>query len=243
MSGKAIDITGQRFGRWTVLEKVENKNGRDAKFLCLCDCGTKKEVLGKNLRNGQSKSCGCYKNEKASNFMKEWNKNNSNKINLTNQKFGLLTAIEETSQRTSQGAVIWKCKCDCGNIHYVSTSNLKGKHSVKSCGCLDSSYGELLIENILKENNIEYIKEYRIKELNNKRFDFAIIKNNTIQRFIEYDGRQHYEDSWESLESTQKKDQEKNQYAKEHNIPLVRIPYWQQDKITLEMLLGDKYLV
>lgn len=35
----------------------------------------------------------------------------------------------------------------------------------------------------------------------------------------------------------------KNEWAKEHNIPLVRIPYWERDKITLDMILGDKYLV
>lgn len=35
MGGKAIDIIGHRFGRWTVIRKVENKNGRDAKFFML----------------------------------------------------------------------------------------------------------------------------------------------------------------------------------------------------------------
>ena len=35
----------------------------------------------------------------------------------------------------------------------------------------------------------------------------------------------------------------RNQWAAAHNIPLVRIPYWERDNITLEMLLGDKYLV
>ena len=35
----------------------------------------------------------------------------------------------------------------------------------------------------------------------------------------------------------------KNKYCLINNIPLVRIPYWERDKITLEMLMGDKYLV
>ena len=131
MSGKAIDIIGHRFGRWTVIKKVENKNGRDAKFLCLCDCGTEKEVLGKNLRNGRSKSCGCFKNEKTSEFMKEWNKNNSNKIDLTNQKFGLLTVLEldrEAMNNHTGTDAYWKCRCECGNMidrDFQASINLK----------------------------------------------------------------------------------------------------------------------
>lgn len=58
-----MDLTGQKFGRWLVLKQVKNEKSRDAKFLCRCDCGVEREVLGKNLRNGRSKSCGCYKKE------------------------------------------------------------------------------------------------------------------------------------------------------------------------------------
>lgn len=40
-----------------------------------------------------------------------------------------------------------------------------------------------------------------------------------------------------------RRDNEKNEYALSHNIPLVRIPYWERDNITLDMLLGDQYLI
>ena len=50
-----IDIAGQKFGRWTVLEYAGNN-----KWLCRCDCGTVKEVGGYALRHGRSVSCGCY---------------------------------------------------------------------------------------------------------------------------------------------------------------------------------------
>ena len=45
------------------------------------------------------------------------------------------------------------------------------------------------------------------------------------------------------ISETVRRDKEKNQYAIEHNIPLVRIPYTERDNITLDMLLGDKYLI
>lgn len=57
------DLTGQRFGRWTVLYQAESR--RDSRgyplvmWHCLCDCGVEKDVLGETLRNGRSKSCGC----------------------------------------------------------------------------------------------------------------------------------------------------------------------------------------
>lgn len=55
------DITGQKFGRLTVLYKLHNyhdtKNG--VYWLCVCECGNVKEVNGRNLRNGNIRSCGC----------------------------------------------------------------------------------------------------------------------------------------------------------------------------------------
>ena len=48
--------------------------------------------------------------------------------------------------------------------------------------------------------------------------------------------------TWGKLKATQKRDKIKNNYALSHNIPLVRIPYWERDNITLDLLLGNKYL-
>ena len=57
---RMIDITGQRFGRLLVLERVGLSKSRSARWLCRCDCGTEKEVDGPNLRRGLTTSCGCY---------------------------------------------------------------------------------------------------------------------------------------------------------------------------------------
>lgn len=54
---------------------------------------------------------------------------------LKKQRFGRLTVLRATEQRTRQGAVIWECFCDCGNITFVSTCSLKDKNT-QSCGCL-----------------------------------------------------------------------------------------------------------
>lgn len=59
-----IDITGRRFGRWKVI-KFAAMRGHRAFWLCRCKCGTEREVVSATLRNGQSKSCGCFLREVA----------------------------------------------------------------------------------------------------------------------------------------------------------------------------------
>lgn len=65
-----------------------------------------------------------------------------------------------------------------------------------SCGCKKSSNKEKIIEDILKENNIQYKREYVFKDLKSPnngylRFDFAIFENNSLKYLIEYDGETH----------------------------------------------------
>ena len=63
---KIVDMTGQRFGRWTILERALNKReGIQAAWFCRCDCGVGRVVPGARLRSGQSRSCGCLRDELA----------------------------------------------------------------------------------------------------------------------------------------------------------------------------------
>lgn len=57
--GKFKDLTGQRFGRWSVIELVGKDKWGRLLWRVSCDCGSKKSVLGMSLSNGRSKSCGC----------------------------------------------------------------------------------------------------------------------------------------------------------------------------------------
>lgn len=60
----------------------------------------------------------------------------SAKIDITGQRFGRLVAIEPTLKRSrSSGSVVWKCKCDCGNMAFVSY-NVLHRSNTRSCGCL-----------------------------------------------------------------------------------------------------------
>lgn len=56
---RLIDLTGQRFGRWTVLYRSQLPWAQRSYWLCRCDCGKTNHVLGGNLRDGKSTTCGC----------------------------------------------------------------------------------------------------------------------------------------------------------------------------------------
>ena len=54
---QAIDLTGMRFGAWTVIDKGPKTKSGSMTWICRCDCGTVKIVTGQSLRNGGSKGC------------------------------------------------------------------------------------------------------------------------------------------------------------------------------------------
>lgn len=117
------NLTGQKFGRWTVLELDTNNTNKRRKWICKCECGTIKSVDQKSLINGKSKSCGCYRKEKRLELSKD----------ITGQKFGRWTALYKGEQN-DKGNTCWICQCDCGTIRSVEYSRLINGSS-KSCGC------------------------------------------------------------------------------------------------------------
>lgn len=68
--GKAVDLTGQKFGRLTVVSQAESvyrKNGKPRRrWNCICDCGTERTIYGESLTRGLTLSCGCLQKERAS---------------------------------------------------------------------------------------------------------------------------------------------------------------------------------
>lgn len=223
------DITNQKFNKLTAL----SYNSEQKKWKCKCDCGNYVYVRISDLKSNNTQSCGCLRKETTSKLGK------SMKEDLTGQKFGRLTVIKDTGMRQSIHPV-WECICECGSVINVTSSNLK--NGVQSCGCLISK-GEEKISNILKENNIFFEKQ---KSFNTcifpdtqryAKFDFFV--NN--QYLIEFDGIQHFiaDKGWNTLEKfqqTKKRDNYKNQWCKDNNIPLIRIPYTKLTTLSIEDL-------
>ena len=225
---RCIDLAGQQFGEWTVLERVENDKRKQAMWKCQCSCGTIKNIVGSTLRNGASKSCGCKRTENS-------RENNGTFINEIGNRFGKLVVIAKNEELSKQKhRAMWLCKCDCGNYKIVSSKCLRdGK--TKSCGCL-ISVGEESIIKILTDKHIVFYPQYSVN-INDVyyRFDFAIMKNESLYCLIEYHGLQHYDDThlhWgKDTKAIQQRDKIKKEWAKSNNIPLYEIPYWELDNI------------
>lgn len=239
------DLSNKTYGDWTVLTFVGTNKNRQAIWHCKCTCGEEQDVLATYLKTGKSRHCKqCGNKNKQNSFYK----NLYYKENLLNQKFGKLTVIEETSQRNKNKEILWRCLCDCGGEKNVSTSDLKRGY-VTSCGCIVSK-GEELITSILNSNNISFETQktfFNCVFPNTKslaRFDFYI--NN--QYLIEFDGEQHFypvdfscnkseEQKQLDFQLNQIRDSYKNQWCKDNNIPLIRIPYTHYKDLCLEDLL------
>lgn len=114
------DLTGKKFGRLTVKYQINNILGRTA-WMCKCDCNCENnyKVIGKNLLNGSTRSCGCLRKETVS--------NRSRKV-LTGKKFGELEVIKYS--HTEGKKAYWECLCSCGRTtikyaHYLLTGDTK----------------------------------------------------------------------------------------------------------------------
>lgn len=216
------DLTNQRFGKLTVLNRAPNKN-KKTYWNCRCDCGNFTVVRSDQLTRGITHSCGCL--TKIATQQTGLN----NFKDLTNQRFGKLIAIKPIKHQNSD-KYYWICKCDCGNIVEVRGTSLTNGNT-QSCGCLKSK-GESTINLLLNKFNINYQKEYSILYKNKQyRFDFAIFDNNNSLMFLlEFDGIQHFgrisgwftQDRWIQL---QQSDKDKTEYCKKNQIPLLRIRY------------------
>ena len=62
--GSFVDWSGHKFSRWTVLQRVTNGHAGQTRWLCRCECGTKKTVMAGNLTRRISESCGCLSRER-----------------------------------------------------------------------------------------------------------------------------------------------------------------------------------
>lgn len=295
--GNFIDLTNQKYGALTVIQRGENKYGRVA-WICKCDCGNECHVTSNDLRTKKIVSCGCQKIKRITNLGIQ------NFKNIAGQKYGFLTVIEATEKRANKGEIIWKCKCDCGKDAFATKASLD-KGDIKSCGCYRKmvnqkdllnhqfnkltviekifrenetphilwkckcecgnlvitksknllsgatqscgcliSKGEQKIMQILQENNIPFEKQ---KTFNTclfpdtkayAKFDFYLPDFNIL---IEYDGIQHYQENFgwntqQSFKQLQSRDLFKSEWCKNNNILLIRIPYFDFDKINFNYI-------
>lgn len=145
----------------------------------------------------------------------------------------------------SKFKVWWKCKkCDYEWFTMIQSRNGKG------CGCpkCAESKGEKQLDIILTKYNIPHDSQYKFNDLVGiggglLRFDAPVFwdeEKTQLRMLIEYDGIFHYEKQYDDdgFETLQIHDELKNQYCKNNNIKLLRIPYWEFNNIE-EILIRE----
>lgn len=118
-----IDLTGEVFGKLTVIQKdIATESGK-ARWICKCECGNTVSVLSDSLRKGKTRSCGC------SQFQLQHD--------LTGQTFGYLKVIESVkNDRIAGNETRWKCLCqNCGRTVEVSSYWLRHSDPYGHCKC------------------------------------------------------------------------------------------------------------
>ena len=97
---RTVDLTGQRFGRLTVVRECRDKNGKWS-WECICDCGNTRITRNGRLRGGHITSCGCAASRPA-------------ERDAPGTQFGRLTLVRANVGRSHDGSVLSEFSCDCG---------------------------------------------------------------------------------------------------------------------------------
>lgn len=118
-----IDMTGKRFGRLLVIERVKSGNKKKTMWKCVCDCGNIKIADGVFIRCGDTSSCGCLQRERTS---------QARVINEVGNRYGNLVVVKRAEKSPFQKAY-WVCVCDCGNQVVANGDNLR-RGKTRDCG-------------------------------------------------------------------------------------------------------------
>lgn len=135
---------------------------------------------------------------------------------------------------------------ECGETFEMTPE--KFLHAGNRCKCISKSHGEFFIEQWLKNNNVKYETQIRFDDCRDKLplpFDFKIYREDETWFLLEFDGKQHFEESlWENLKERQYKDNIKTKYCMDNDIELYRIHYSLFERLSrnnnkLQLLLAE----
>lgn len=206
-----------------------DRNGKwNGIFICPF-CGSDFETNISSIVSGNTKSCGCNTDK----WYKEGDCIGPDNI--------LLLKREKIDGHVSKKGTF---QCPFCKESFIANIESVQKGRVLSCGCQGNSKGEFLLSRLLDKLKISYIPQWYQYDDENKRrmfFDFYLPEHNCC---IEYDGEQHYKyyqnNGWNTKENYLKiyqRDKAKNRYCIKNNIGLIRIPYFDYEKIDTDYLI------
>lgn len=132
---RTSNLTGQKFGKLTVLERTDKQQDRYWLYRCRCACGGEILVNTRRLTRGTVTDCGCVP--------KSDSRRGNIAENLAGQQFGRLSVISRAENR--RGRVAWLCRCSCGQFCVSAAHDLKSGHT-KSCGCMKNQRKKKIVD-------------------------------------------------------------------------------------------------
>lgn len=207
-----------------------------------CKCGNTFSVLLSTLRNGKTQCNMCSIGRENSVLSKE-------EVQKKIESFGLKMLSDYVDAKTKIDVL-----CKCGNIFQISYSKMISRKKIACNVCTKSKSNiEILAENYLLKMKIKFKSQVCFKDLKTNvhtplKFDLGLYTlDGKLKCLIELDGQQHfklhriYAKTEEELRWIQIRDKMKDDYCKQNNIPLYRIPYWEFNKINEKLLQILKY--
>lgn len=184
-NGRIKDISGEIFGKWTVISLDHVENGKTY-WLCKCECGKEKSVYKGSLKNGSSKSCGCYNPRQLPNGEASLNQLYNNYIqNSKKREIEFALNKEEFSVLTKQNCFycgikpeqFYKSRHNSGDYTYNGIDRLNSKegysieNTVPCCGRCNEAKNDLNYEDFVDwinrvHNNLNSMQYLRIKDKN-----------------------------------------------------------------------------
>lgn len=154
-----IDLSGQKFGKLTVVKYAGKDKRNRALFYCKCECGNSKVVRGNHIAKGSIKSCGC---------LQGYNKNKRDRaryhVGEAHNKLTIIDVDYNNKNRKQPGyrQHLMVCKCSCGSSKKVlATYSQLTKGQTKSCGCYKNEQSSIRgyrigLKNCKKGNHIKW---------------------------------------------------------------------------------------
>jgi hypothetical protein len=245
MGRRCKDYTGEICGVWEVIERDWNPSSKSHETFWKAKCTKCGEISSVRKTDLDRKPRSCNKCKGAVIQQVFADKGMTIYKTEIGMRFGRLVVDSRSFLPEGKTHSYCWCNCDCGNRVLVRTDHLHGNgrgSRTVSCGCATVSSGEMKLAQLLDSMGIEYQTQYTIPEFSlYSRFDVAILEGGKLKGLIEYDGEQHFKPvaifgGEEKFRVQQERDSRKNAYCKEHNIPLVRIPYTDYDVLSEEYL-------
>ena len=159
------DLSGNIYGRLTVIRPTKKRSGSKIMWECLCTCGSKKLIQTDSLTGGKTKSCGCIQRETVAKNGRE------RKSDYLGKVFGKLTVLEDTGERRSR-QILWRCLCECGNEKLAVSYYLR-KGVTRSCGlgsCHNAYNHSLTDEDRMKNRDVTENLHWRKKVFERDRY-------------------------------------------------------------------------